>query len=45
MLSTARPLAAANSGNMTRLPDEAHKLFAVTTAPEAIGFLTSEASS
>ncbi len=28
-----------------RLPDEAHKLFAVTTAPEAVGFLTSEANS
>jgi Replication-relaxation len=30
---------------LRRLPDEAHKLFAVTTAPEAIGFLTSEVRS
>jgi hypothetical protein len=30
---------------LRRLPDEAHKLFAATTASEAIGFLTSEASS
>ena len=28
-----------------RLPDEAHKLFAVTTAPEATSFLTSEVRS
>lgn len=30
---------------LRQLPDEAHKLFAVTTAPAAAGFLTSEARS
>lgn len=30
-------------GVLRRLPDEAHKLFAVATAPEAVRFLTSEA--
>jgi hypothetical protein len=34
--------AAAIETVLTRLPDEGHRLFAVTTAPDAVSFLTSE---